>query len=108
MVIFSRFFSMRVLILGLLMFLRPLSADYTEIKLTANFLFQNHYSAECSAIAKVLIENFKNFNQENSEKIENQRIVLISGIQKECESRRYDLDCLKNAKNIAEMNVCKK
>lgn len=107
MVIFSRPFSMRVLISGLL-FILPVSADYTEIKLTANFLFHTRISAECTAIANVLIENFKNYSPENSKDIEDRKSFLISGIQKECESRKYDLNCLKNAKNLAEMNVCKK
>ncbi|HMZ60808.1 MAG TPA: TIGR04454 family lipoprotein [Leptospiraceae bacterium] len=99
---------MRVLISGLLFFVFPLSADYTEIKSAAQFLFQIHPSAECNAIANILIENFKSFSPENSKEIESRRFILISGIQKECENRRYDLDCLRHAKNPAEMNVCKK
>lgn len=99
---------MRVFIFCLLLFIVPLSADYTEIKFTANFLFQIHPSAECNAIAEILMESFKNLSPKDSKKTAEERYFLIIEIQKECESRNYDLNCLKSVKNIADINVCKK
>ncbi len=66
-------------------------------------------SAECTPIVQSMLENFSSMaaNATDEEK-EKTKMMLTPVLQKECESGKYDLNCLKSAKTLPELQTCKK
>lgn len=66
-------------------------------------------AAECTPIVQTMLTNFGDVNPgATPEEKEKAKTILTPVIQKECESGKYNLECLKNAKSIAELQGCKK
>ncbi|HMV81258.1 MAG TPA: TIGR04454 family lipoprotein [Leptospiraceae bacterium] len=64
--------------------------------------------AECAPVVESIIENFKIVNPDKAEEIENQKSMIVPALQSECESGKYDLICMKNAKDPIAIQSCKK
>lgn len=67
-------------------------------------------SAECAPVVQSMIENMSTVAGDNTspEEQEKAKALLTPVFQKECESGKYDLNCLKTAKSIPELQTCKK
>ncbi|MCB1176496.1 MAG: TIGR04454 family lipoprotein [Leptospiraceae bacterium] len=77
-------------------------ASETEI------LYNSVSPEECFPVVESLLENFGDMNPNaTDEEKEKARVMLKPVLQKECESGKYDLDCLRSAKSIAELQSCK-
>jgi small lipoprotein (TIGR04454 family) len=75
----------------------------------ANCKDQSVSSAECTPIVQAMLTNFGDVNPNaTAEDKEKAKVVLTPVLQKECESGKFNLECLKNAKSIAELQGCKK
>jgi len=70
----------------------------------------NQYSsAECEPVINQMLVNFtKDLQPEEVDKLATLKSQLLPMLQKECMSGKYELECLKNATNIASLQVCKK
>lgn len=88
-----------------------LSADFSEIKNTALLTFADQKPLtvkDCDKIMNTVYENMKKENPENAEEIEKKRDMIFPSLMRECQSGKYNLSCLINAKNIVEISECKK
>lgn len=75
-------------------------------------------SEECKPIVTKIIDTFEKQAMpadapeeqiaENKQKFEATKPAVISMIEKECMSGKYDLKCLENIQNIATIQTCKK
>ncbi|MDX1961134.1 MAG: TIGR04454 family lipoprotein [Leptospiraceae bacterium] len=66
-------------------------------------------SAECTPVVEAMFENLKKMAPADAqEQVDQKKAMLIPVLQKECEKGVYDLNCLKNAKDIASLQLCKK
>jgi small lipoprotein (TIGR04454 family) len=66
-------------------------------------------SAECAPVVQAMMENMSSAVEGVSpEEQEKGKAMLLPVFQKECESGKYDLECLKTAKSIAALQTCKK
>ena len=64
---------------------------------------------ECEKIAETVIENAVKSMQSTEEMSENRRMMLVAVVQKDCESGKFDRNCMKTAKNIYSIaELCKK
>lgn len=61
--------------------------------------------AECTPVVNTMFENIKAAVPSGDE-IERNKVMLIATLQKECQSGKFNLDCLKNAKSITEIPLC--
>ncbi|HNI99860.1 MAG TPA: TIGR04454 family lipoprotein, partial [Leptospiraceae bacterium] len=64
--------------------------------------------AECTPVVESMIENFKKLNPDKAEEFEKNKLMIVPALQKECESGKFDLTCLKNAKDPIAIQSCKK
>jgi len=62
--------------------------------------------AECTPVVQSMFDNFSKAAPEGD--IEKAKMMLVPMLQKECQSGKYNLDCLKNSKTITELQLCKK
>ena len=62
--------------------------------------------AECTPVVQSMFDNFSKAAPEGD--MEKAKMMLLPMLQKECQSGKYGLDCLKNSKTIAELQLCKK
>lgn len=88
-----------------------LIADFEEIKNSAKLTFADQKPLtvkDCNKVMNTVYENMKKDNLENAEEIEKKREMIFPALMRECESRKYNLECLMNAKSIAEISQCKK
>ncbi|MCB1178841.1 MAG: TIGR04454 family lipoprotein [Leptospiraceae bacterium] len=69
---------------------------------------QSVSSAECTPVVQSMLGNFGDMNPNaTDEEKEKAKVMLTPVLQKECESGKYKLECLKSAKSIAELQNCK-
>lgn len=65
-------------------------------------------AAECEPIVNNLMDKVKaEISAEQMAQFEAMKMTLQPTVQKECMSGKYNLDCLKNAANIAAIQTCK-
>lgn len=62
--------------------------------------------AECTPVINSMLENFAKAAPEGD--LEKIKVAIVPALQKECQSGKYNLDCLKNAKTPVELQSCKK
>ncbi|MCE9500993.1 MAG: TIGR04454 family lipoprotein [Leptospira sp.] len=92
---------MRILILNL--------AAAMILALAINCKGSSVSSAECEPVVNKLFENLsKELKPEEVDKISMLKATMMAGIQKECMSGKYNLDCLAKATNLAASQNCKK
>ncbi|MCB1176497.1 MAG: TIGR04454 family lipoprotein [Leptospiraceae bacterium] len=60
---------------------------------------------QCAPTVQIMLQNFKKQNP-NTTASEQQMLAPI--LQKECESGKYNVDCMKLAKTTEELQLCKK
>ncbi|HMV81259.1 MAG TPA: TIGR04454 family lipoprotein [Leptospiraceae bacterium] len=63
--------------------------------------------AECTPVVESMIENFKKMNPDKADEFDKQKLMILPALQKECESGKYKLDCLKNVKDYLALQSCK-
>ena len=62
--------------------------------------------AECTPVVNTMFENFK--AAVPGDEIEKNKPMIVLTLQKECQSGKFNLDCLKTAKTITDLQLCKK
>lgn len=64
---------------------------------------------ECSPVVEAMLGNFSSVLADKPQEEVQQMLNLTRPIlQKECESGKYNLECLKTAKSIEQLQTCKK
>lgn len=63
--------------------------------------------AECTPVVQSMIDNLSKAIPDMKD-LEKTKMMLVPMFQKECQSGKYNLDCLKNVKNLQEVQTCKK
>jgi small lipoprotein (TIGR04454 family) len=64
---------------------------------------------ECAPVVQSMIENLSSSMENVSpEEKEKAKALVVPVFQKECESGKYDLNCLKSVKSVVELQTCKK
>ncbi|HNN03980.1 MAG TPA: TIGR04454 family lipoprotein [Leptospiraceae bacterium] len=64
-------------------------------------------SDECIPVVEAMFENFQKLNPDKAQSYADQKHSIMSVLQKECESGKYRLDCLKTAKDSIAIQACK-
>jgi small lipoprotein (TIGR04454 family) len=65
-------------------------------------------AAECTPVVEAMFENFKKMAPDSAEEADKKKMMLLPVLQKECESGKFDLACLKVAKDMMALQTCKK
>jgi small lipoprotein (TIGR04454 family) len=81
-------------------------AAFAALLFTVNCKDNSVSEAECTPVVQTMFENFSKLAPEGD--IEKAKMVLIPMLQKECQSGKYELQCLAGAKSIQELQLCKK
>ncbi|HNI26961.1 MAG TPA: TIGR04454 family lipoprotein, partial [Leptospiraceae bacterium] len=63
---------------------------------------------DCNKIMNSMIEMVKKENPEKTEEIERNREIIFHLYMIECESGKFDLNCLANIKLLSELDNCKR
>ncbi len=76
--------------------------------LTFNCKDKSVSSEECTPVVDTMLENFSSLLKDKpEEEIQQMKNLTKPILQKECESGKYKLDCLKTAKSLEELQTCK-
>jgi small lipoprotein (TIGR04454 family) len=63
--------------------------------------------AECTPVVQSMFDTFAKATPNESD-LEKSKMMLMPMLMKECQSGKYNLECLQNSKNITEIQTCKK
>lgn len=76
--------------------------------LTLNCKGKSVSAEECNPVVESMLQNFSSLLTDKSPEEVQQMINMTRPVlQKECESGKYKLDCLKTAKSLEELQTCK-
>lgn len=77
--------------------------------LTFNCKGKTVSAEECNPVVESMLGNFSSLLADKSpEEVQQMKNLTRPILQKECESGKYKLDCLKTAKSLEELQTCKK